>query len=283
MNPRFRPALADIFLLSILVLLGVLLVMLSRREAVSPNTSGAVAVQATPLPSPSVVDMYPGPGESLPTPGRKPDETGVPTPFPSMEVTIQPITPVPFEKPSPPPSSLQPTVDPNAPWIEEVSRELMPRHIPIRNAEIIAIGTVKQVMPAQWTTQDGRRPANPHAANNRDTIFRPVLLQIEQYLRGEQPQPIIHILAYGGTVGQDTARVTSDNISEYREGDRVLVFLEHDQRGRSYQSHPLFVTLNRYTITPDGQATNSQETVPLQQLLDEIRAASPVVSPIPAP
>jgi hypothetical protein len=48
MNYRFRPALADIFLLSILVLLVVLLVMLARPEAVSPNTSGAVAMRFSP-------------------------------------------------------------------------------------------------------------------------------------------------------------------------------------------------------------------------------------------
>ena len=138
-------------------------------------------------------------------------------------------------------------------------------------ATIIAIGTVKQVMPARWTTPNGQRPPNPHAASNRETIFRPVLFDVEQYLKGQQPQDRLLIFAYGGQVGQDSVRLENDDTFEFREGEQAILFLVN--HGRSLNGSLMWDINAHYTITQDGKATNSYHTLPLQQLLNEIQAA----------
>jgi hypothetical protein len=54
-------------------------------------------------------------------------------------------------------------------------------------APIIVRGVVTQVGPARWSTPDGTRPPNPHARDTRETIYRPVIVQVDEYLKGAQP------------------------------------------------------------------------------------------------
>lgn len=140
-----------------------------------------------------------------------------------------------------------------------------------REAEIIAVGTIKQVLPARWTTADGRRPDNPHARGNLETIFRPVVMNVEQCLVGEHSQSELVMFAFGGTVGQDSVEATISDIYEFDEGQRVIVFLV--DKGLTVGGTHLWTIIERYTLTPEGQATNSLRTAPLGELLAEIEAA----------
>jgi hypothetical protein len=126
-----------------------------------------------------------------------------PTPFPTVPAELQP-TPIsrPAAIPTPRPEL---TPDPNAPCANEVFSELPSMDVLTRSASVIATGTIKQVLPARWTTPDGRRPATGCAERRTPpyTIFTPVLIEVEQYLQGErylagEPQRVLLIRAYGG-------------------------------------------------------------------------------------
>jgi hypothetical protein len=126
------------------------------------------------------------------------------------------------------------------------------------------------VLPARWTTPGGGRPANPCSVTNPYMIFTPVLIEVEQYLKGQQPQRILHLFAYGGTVDRDQATRGLADLP-FREGERVVVFLVEPPRDfPALNGNPLKDAIEHYTVAPDGSATDGYRTVPLQQLLDEI-------------
>lgn len=199
-----------------------------------------------------------------------------PTPWPTDTPPRVSPTPVPTQLgPSVEPTRLIPEVPtpaPGTPFHLTVSGERAANtKLSTQQAAIIGIGTVKQVMPARWTTPNGQRPANPFAPTNQETIFRPVLFEVDQYLKGQQPQRELLLFAFGGTVGQDTTERISDDLFVFHEGDKAILFLV--TRGRSLNGSPMWDILEHYTITPDGQAVNTVRHVALQQLIDEVRDA----------
>ncbi len=147
-----------------------------------------------------------------------------------------------------------------------------------REATVIALGTVVQVYPARWTTPDGRRPANPRDPTTRESISTPVLVEVEHYLKGPQPEQRLLIFAPGGKVGQDGVEVwLSGRLQyQYREGERVVVFLDQRPYGsaRTLDGRALWQPLStHYVVGADEQASDGFHTLPLQQLLAEIADA----------
>lgn len=151
-----------------------------------------------------------------------------------------------------------------------------------KQATVVVIGTVQQVLPARWNTPDGGRPANPHSweSKQRDTIYTPVLVQVEAYLKGTQPQPRVFIFSNGGVVGQDSVTYGGRGNRTFREGERVVVFLNERVPSTSQGTEPavdgvpLWNPVSaHYVVASDGLATDGFRAVPLQQLLAEIAAA----------
>jgi hypothetical protein len=145
-----------------------------------------------------------------------------------------------------------------------------------RSALFITVGKVIEVLPARWTTPDGSRPASPCAPTNVDTIWTPVVIEIEQMVKGQQLPAHVTIIALGGQVGADSVEY-GDILGEtykFQPGERVVAFL--GEQGGFVLSPDAALPLGiieRYTIRPDGQPTNNIRTLPLPQLLTEIRAA----------
>lgn len=195
------------------------------------------------------------------------------TPVPPNPNPPQKLTPAPGQIPTP-----RPTSRPSDPYTVITAGTGIPDvQLMTKEATVVVLGTVRQVLPARWTTPDGRRPANPHDPANRESIATPVLVEVEQYLKGQQPQRQLIVFAPGGTIGQDRVAVNLNGRDQFafREGERVVVFLDERLRGsaRTSNGSPLWNPLSGYyTVNEDGQATNGFRTVPLQQLLDEIAA-----------
>ncbi len=218
-------------------------------------------------------DIQPAAAPATPTLPRKPNETGVPTPFPTVSPSQMPL-PVGtrVEKPTPPPYTPFPTKKPSDPYnVRGISYRVPNTRFSTKEATAIIIGTVKQVGPARWSTVNGARPPNPHAPDNKEFIFRPVLIDVEQYLKGQPPQKQLLVAADGGVVGQDSFFEMGDDIFTFSEGERVIVFLVG--RGRSLNANALWEIVERYTITLEGNAVNSRRQVPFKQLLTEITTA----------
>lgn len=147
-------------------------------------------------------------------------------------------------------------------------------HIPstARLSSVIVIGTVKQILPARWTTADGHRPADPtgHA------IFRPVMLDVEEYLKGEQNARTLQLYAWGGRIGDDMFEAQPDTLYEFQQGEHVVVFLEEFAPGSSplnVDGSSLWSIQEHYTLTGDDQAQNFYQTLPLAELRATIQTA----------
>jgi hypothetical protein len=95
-------------------------------------------------------------------------------------------------------------------------------------ADVIALGTVMDVQSPRWTTPDGTRPANPHIVN--ETIYSPVVIEVEEYLKGEQPTQRLGVLAHGGKIAQDSLDMCRDQRYTFVQGNESLCSYQH-QRG----------------------------------------------------
>lgn len=252
----------------------------ARASAVvSSQTSSSTQA---PLPSEVIAATATAVAAVPPRPG------GVPTPLPTLSAPVPTpgANPEPRRKSTPnqdPPPD--PTVPADAPVRVGVLGDGGPPFVvdSTRAATIVAIGTVVQVLPARWNTPDGGRPANPHTrqSKERDTIYTPVIMRVETYLKGAQPQPQVQILVNGGVVGQDSITYGGRGNHAFREGERVVVFLNDRVIPTSRGEAP---TLNgapfwnpvapHFVVGQDGMATDGFSTLPLQQVLDESATAS---------
>ena len=280
---------------ALLVVIGVALVASSRANNASMLNPSLVALQvpqitlAVPTEEPRWLTPV-GPTTTLPPQTPKPGETGVPTPFPIR--ALPPITPAivgseDFEAvPTTRPYTPLPTPRPEDPYGLDICADRIPGTIKYSYefASVVVIGTVRQVDASRWTTPDGKRPANPWAADNRDFIFTPVLIQVESYLKGEQSHSELLLLAIGGTVGQDTVGLCGDKSNTFHTGERVVLFLNPARptdQINAIGGRPLWRASERYTLTPDRNVTNGYSKLSLQQLLDEIKAAQSGIDPQP--
>jgi hypothetical protein len=224
------------------------------------------------LARPPLGSQAPSPStEIIATPSPAPTVFIRPTPAPT--VVLGPMTPVPTGVYSgapgtPPPPAPLPTTDPSAPFdlVVQARRASSPQFV-ARQAEVIVTGTVRQVMPARWTTVNGQRPSNPHALT--ESIFTPVLIEVETYLKGQQQLQLL-LYAPGGRVGQDVIRYEPNDFT-FRNSERVIMYLT--KWDRLIDNKELWNIIDRYTISSNGQAVNSQRELPLQQLRVEIHEA----------
>ncbi|HEY0603033.1 MAG TPA: hypothetical protein VGD58_08985 [Herpetosiphonaceae bacterium] len=163
-----------------------------------------------------------------------------------------------------------------SPPIQSTVKVTRSPHIPsaARESSVIVIGTVTDVLPARWTTADGRRPANPQTAGH--TIFRPVMLDVEEYLKGENTERTLQLYAWGGRIGDDMFEQLPDDLYEFQAGERVVVFLKELEQGSlafSIDGSSWWSVQEHYTITGDGQAKNYYQTLPLDELRATVRTA----------
>lgn len=204
---------------------------------------GGIVLYRTAAPRASVVSPSPLPGSSMPQ---------------SSASARQPETPI---------------------YVQACGQRVTDVKVVNEVASMIVRGTVTHVPPPRWSTPDGTRPRNPHARERVGFIYRPVTIDVEQYLKGEQPDQTLLVIAAGGTVGQDTFDYCGDPIFTFQEGEQVVLFLyPHDAHASPIGDAPpggprTMEIAEHYTITDDGQALNIQRQVPMQQLLDEIQAA----------
>lgn len=273
---------------------------LARASNTEP--ADALAAQTAEVQSTALAET-PGNDGSPATP--KPNETGVPTPFPTVgqpQVTPAPTsapdvwkncpafagrpeypTPAPGESatcPTPAPQSELSTPQANDPFVIRACAAPDPPDDPdvtkreTASSSTVVIGTVQQVLPPRWTTADGRRPAHPHAQKNVEMmahIVTPVQFEVQEYLKGQLQQSRLLLWSFGGTIANDVTDACGSTQFTFQPGQQVIVFLK--KRGPAPGQAPVFDVVTRYAIGSDGQAVVNDRSLPVQQLLDHIRAA----------
>jgi len=195
---------------------------------------------------------------------------GVPAPSPTSDPATLPSFPQPSD------AALRPEDPYHAQVCGHPIRDL---NVLTDYASTIVRGIVKQVQPIQWSTSDGRRPPNPHARDNMDAIYRPVIVEVDEYFKVAQPHQTLLIVARGGTVGHDSLDFCGDTTFTFTESEQVVLFLTpSDPSARPTPREtpggpPVFDVGTHFTITPDGQATSVAQQLPVADLLDQIQAA----------
>ncbi len=194
-----------------------------------------------------------------------------------------------FLTPLVPSHTPQSTPQPEEPYYLIINAGMAPAPVEdyTRQADLVIMGTVKEVRPARWTTSDGKRPQNPWASDNRHTIFTPVLIDVDSLLKDKQArlelksretQPDMLIFAIGGMLGQDKVEWGSDNSNTYQVGERVVLFLKETgplDPIKAVGDQILWRVQMRYAISEAGQvAANWHSSVPLAQLVVDIKSVA---------
>jgi hypothetical protein len=66
-------------------------------------------------------------------------------------------------------------------------------------------------------------------------------------------------------------RQLTDSLYEFTPGERTVLFLKENSRRTLRVDNTIPLDLvDRFTVRPDGQASNGYQTMPLQQLLDQL-------------
>ncbi|MBA3946679.1 MAG: hypothetical protein H0X37_19210 [Herpetosiphonaceae bacterium] len=264
-----------VLLVAVLLTLGTALVLLgppAQRVGQRGSSPAAVGVVS---PTPTII---------VPTPTAFGAPTGTPglDPTPPPSVVLPPMTPVPpgtgtelqqklqelQNRPTPPPL---PTPAPSDPVnVQIMGARKSNTGISNHESTVIVIGTVTQVLPPRWTTRDGQRPANPQVPRIEHNIYTPVLVDVEQYLKGERPQKQLQLFAFGGKIGQDSFTMEPTSLYQFHRGERVVIFLNEQFQHLVLNGRPLWNVSEHYTITPDNHAVNYDRNIPVAQLLSEI-------------
>jgi hypothetical protein len=200
----------------------------------------------------------------------------------NSQVLATPLTTTTSAPPSVPPTIAPTTPTPAEPCIKfSVGDGLPSVELQARTAQVIAIVTVREILPARWDTPDGLRPPDAcrEAGPPYHGIFRPVWVEVERYLRGEEPGTTLLLQWEGGEIGQD--RLGPNQIDGYvmdgfRPGSRMVVFASPDPQRTTRIGTRIWSAPYRYAIAPDGTVmvrerdSFRRRTIPLQQIIDEV-------------
>ncbi|HII02979.1 TPA: hypothetical protein HA351_15445 [Methanosarcinaceae archaeon] len=143
-----------------------------------------------------------------------------------------------------------------------------------KKSDLILIGSVKEILPARWSTPDGGQPENAIEALGRDeVIYRDVVISVDEYLKNSLSSNEVVVRVLGGIVGNLGMDVEDE--ASFEPGEDVLLYLVEDTSPATKDLKPEHfrvtgISQGKYTLTGDGKAVKSGETVDLEELLEII-------------
>jgi len=253
-----------------------------------PGVAGSSVAVASPV----------RPGPASPTLGTP---TGVVTPVAAMPATPTAITKLVKNCPTFRPSG---NVRPEEPFSSNVyidSLAVFGFADRVREADLIAVGTVQGFLPTRWNTVDGSRPTNLHQVPRElfteRLIVTPVVVAVELVAKGNAPFAELYLAEAGGQIGQDCVGYpVSGHSFEMGQRSVFLVTAADDirQPPLAGDGHFRFYAAREvYRIADDGMIEFYVDTdlegrgrvairrIPLAQALQEIAAILAAPSPTP--
>jgi hypothetical protein len=152
------------------------------------------------------------------------------------------------------------------------------------SGKVFVVGEVKAIEPAIFNTADGKKPrgffAKPGTVANAQPngkIFTPVVVLVDQVLRGETTPGVVRVLIEGGTIGCYTVRVDVAPVVE--RGGRYVLILEDglDADGKK------LLDLQQMMFAWPVDANDVVQTAEGPMLLASLAAIVAQASPTPAP
>lgn len=155
--------------------------------------------------------------------------------------------------------------------VSGLQEELSSKEIGERSS-VILIGTVKEIMLSKWNTPDGARPGESiDDFKSSDEIYTDVVVEVDEYLKNPMSSKEVIVRTLGGTVGEDTMIV--DDVASFQPGEKVLLYLSEDTYPYTKDvgpEHFIVTGCGKYTLTDEGEAIGTYETVKLEDLLSTI-------------
>lgn len=154
------------------------------------------------------------------------------------------------------------------------SMELLSFHELDNRSQTIVIGTITEIFPSKWNTDDGkRRGVTIDDIGENDTMYTDIIVSVESYLKNPLDQEEVRVRIEGGEDGLVT--MTIDSEPSFYKGEKVLVYLCED-------TYPYFKDIGpehfivtgysqgKFSLTDDGIAVRAYKD-PLE--LDELKTA----------
>lgn len=168
--------------------------------------------------------------------------------------------------------------------VEEFSASNAPRTITVsscvvylspdnltKDSDIVLTGSVKEILPAKWSTSDGKEPLNPIEDLGLDVvIYRDVVVSVDEYLKNSLSSSEVIVRVPGGTIGNFTLDV--EDMPSFEPGEKVLLFLGEDMDPATEALSPEHFVVygnfqGKFSLTEDGKAVSEGETVELEEML----------------
>lgn len=147
-----------------------------------------------------------------------------------------------------------------------------------RDAQVVVLGTIVELLPAVWTTRD-EQPPPPSLRSEAESHYQirtPARLSVERVFKGPQGETrdSITFNFFGGTVGEVTVKATEGE-GMYRQGGRVLLFLSKPTP-RSPADLPNSEYWPIEVLRVEGEiAHGQQKPVPLSEVLNQLEQTRP--------
>lgn len=141
-------------------------------------------------------------------------------------------------------------------------------------SDTIVIGTVKEILPPRWNTMDGNHPNKSLTElDYNDIIYTDIIISVDKYLKNPLSSGEVTVRITGGTIGN--VSMSTDADPSFNTSEKVLLYLNRDDNPATKDISPEhFVVLDfhrgKYTLTDEGKAITTDETVTLDELLSTI-------------
>ncbi|WP_244603649.1 hypothetical protein [Methanococcoides sp. AM1] len=141
-------------------------------------------------------------------------------------------------------------------------------------SDVILIGTVKEILPSKWNTEDGERPPDDISELGwHDVLYTDVVITVDEYLKNPLVDKEIIVRTQGGE--DDIVVIDVEDEPSFKPEEKVFLYLKNDTWVDTMDHGPEHfmvtgVSQGKFTLTDDGKATSFGEPLTLDELLDTI-------------
>ncbi|WP_236622675.1 hypothetical protein [Methanococcoides methylutens] len=140
-------------------------------------------------------------------------------------------------------------------------------------SDVILIGTVKEILPAQWNTADGGSPTDDINELEWYDISTDVVIIVDEYLKNPLAEKEVIVRTLGGE--KDIIIIDVEDEPSFTPGEKVFLYLKNDTWPRTMDHGPEHfvvtgVSQGKFTLTNDGKAIHFGESFTLDELLETV-------------
>ena len=138
----------------------------------------------------------------------------------------------------------------------------------IDQSDLIIKGRVKEILPTEWTTEDGRSISQNNIQDvNILTLFHSVVVEVDETYKGELKTDEIIIHKSGGT--SDNIRITTSN-PEYYENEEVILCLKEGIDDSGVYYYQINAGSQIFIIDDDLGVNGRGEKINIPELIKEL-------------